>query len=1065
MPWVELHAHSDLSFLVGASSPEDLVEQAARLGLGALAITDHDGLYAAIRLRQAAAEAGVGTVFGSELTLSLPGTKLGSGPGGHLVVLARSPAGYRSLSQVIAAAHLAGAKGQPVYDWDLLAAAHEGQWLVLTGGRASAVPVALLADGPRPSAGAITAAGRCLDQLVGVFGHEGVRVEVWDHDQPGDGVRNEALIALAARAGVQVVATNQVHYARPADGRLAAAFAALRRRNSLEEAAPWLPAHPAAYLRSGTEMAARWARHPQVITNTLQAGEECAFALDLLDGALPAFAVPAGYDEDSWLRHLAHQGTTARYGPQAAPRVPGSWEQLEHELKVIQQLGLAGYFLTVADIAAFCHQRQIACQGRGSAANSTLCYALGITRVDPIRYALLFERFLSPERDGPPDIDLDIESDRREEVIQYVYDRYGREHAAQVANVITYRPKLAVRDAARALGYSVGQQDAWTQALRRGTPLEEQVEAGIPAQVLELAQQALGHPRHLGIHSGGMVITARPIAQICPVQWAAMPGRSILQWDKDDVAAAGLIKIDLLGLGMLAALRDAVELAWAGYGQRVDLADLPPDDAATYAMIQAADTVGVFQIESRAQMATLPRLKPRTFSDLVAAVALIRPGPIQGGAVHPYIRRRNGQEAWAVPHPLLERALAKTYGIPLFQEQLMQIAIDAAGFSGGEADQLRQALGAKRSSARLARLRERLTCGMISNGIEEDLAGRLYEQVAAFANYGFPESHAISFAHLVYASAYLKCHYPAAFTAGLLRNQPMGFYSPQSLVADARRRGITVCRPHVNGPALTTIDTVDAAREGGGHPSVLLGLDQVRGLSSVQAEQIAAAGPFASLRDLAKLELPTRVVETLAESGTLTALTHTTSTGADPAAEPEETDSREVDTGRRAALWTTGVLAHTNVEQLELEYPAADAPGLPGMTPTQVSAADLRTLGITPTSHPMQHLRPLLDSEVVTAAALRDLASGTRARVAGVVTHRQAPPTAGGVVFMNVEDETGMANIVFSPGAWERLRAIALGARALLLRGTIQSADGVVNLLAEHAQVLPVPSGRARDFH
>src|SRR6266536_964864 len=620
--------------------------------------------------------------------------------------------------------------------------------------------------------------------------------------------------------------------------RLATALAAVRARCSLDELDGWLPAAASAHLRSGYEQAVRLARYPGTVELAAEIGRALAFDLELIAPRLPDFPVPGGHTEMSWLRHLAEQGARRRYGPRGAERVPGAWRQIDHELDMIEQLGYPGYFLIVWDIVQFCEGAGIYCQGRGSAANSAVCYAIGITKADAVSLGLLFERFLSPERDGPPDIDLDIEAGRREEVIQYVYQRYGRERAAQVANVITYRPRSAVRDMGRALGYAPGQLDAWARQLDTwghgpGGLEGEAADHDVPPAVMELAAQVQGFPRHLGIHSGGMVICDRPVLEVCPVEWATMKDRSVLQWDKDDCAAIGLVKFDLLGLGMLSALHGTVDLIRSHHGVEIDLAELPQEPA-VYEMLQAADSIGVFQVESRAQMATLPRLRPRKFYDLVVEVALIRPGPIQGGSVHPYIRRRNGSETVTYLHPLLERSLKKTMGVPLFQEQLMQMAVDVAGFTAAEADQLRQAMGAKRSVERMERLRERLYRGMAERGITGETADRLYGQLAAFANFGFPESHAVSFAYLVYSSAWLKLHYPAAFLAALLNSQPMGFYSPRTLVADARRHGVVVRGPDLHASAATATLEPLGERE-----------SSVEGAAAGPDEEGRAAGPGA----------------------------------------------------------------------------------------------------------------------------------------------------------------------------------------------------------------------------
>ncbi|HWD45437.1 MAG TPA: error-prone DNA polymerase, partial [Actinomycetota bacterium] len=683
---------------------------------------------------------------------------------------------------------------------------------------------------------------------------------------------------------------------------------------------------------------------------------------------------------------------------------------------------------------------------------SAVCYALGITKADAVSLGLLFERFLSPERDGPPDIDLDIEAGRREEVIQYVYRRYGRDRAAQVANVVTYQARSAVRDMGRALGYSPGQLDAWSrqvdawgfgaQVAEGGSPESDKgpIEAAggheIPEQVMELARQVQRFPRHLGIHSGGMVICDRPVVEVCPVEWATMADRSVLQWDKDDCAAVGLVKFDLLGLGMLTALHDTVDLVRDHQGIEIDLAGLP-QEAAVYDLLCQADSVGVFQVESRAQMATLPRLKPREFYDLVVEVALIRPGPIQGGSVHPYIRRRNGDEPVTYLHPLLERSLRKTLGVPLFQEQLMQMAVDVAGFTAAEADQLRQAMGAKRSSERMERLRGRLYAGMAERGITGEVADRIYEKLAAFANFGFPESHSVSFAYLVYASAWLKLHYPAAFLAALLNAQPMGFWSPNTLVADARRHGVMVRGPDVNLSAATAVLEDDG--------SVRLGLGYVRSLGEELAERVAEGRPYASMADLVRRTgVSEGQVEALATAGAFGSL------GLE----------------RRAALWAAGAVAQARAERLAGTVVGAEAPRLPGMSPVELGAADLWATGLSGDSHPVQFARERLDElGAVPADGLAVVPPGARVLVGGVVTHRQRPATAGGTTFLNIEDETGLINVICSKGVWARYRRVARSAPAVLVRGRLERAEGVVNVIADQLRPLPLAAAtRSRDF-
>ncbi|WP_460370072.1 error-prone DNA polymerase, partial [Actinocorallia lasiicapitis] len=780
--WAELHCHTSFSFLDGATEPERLVAEAAALGVRYVAVTDHDGMYGAVQFADAIrAHPGMRGVYGAELSMGLPGPQTGEpDPAGwHLLVLARGPEGYRRLCKAITKAQLdGGEKGKPDYDLEALAAEHGGHWAVLTGCR----------KGPLHH-------GYPLERLAGLFGKENVYAELIDHDHPGDDLRNDALYADATARGFTVVASNNVHYAAPGeDARLAQALAAIRARRPLDAMEGWLPASGTAHVRSGEEMAERLARFPGVREATVALAEACWFDFKADPPKLPACKVPEGHTEATYLRDRTYKGAVERYGPREAERVPGAWAQIDRELDVIERLGFPGYFLIVYDIVEFCRREKILCQGRGSAVNSAACFALGITGVDAVHHRLLFERFLSDGRDGPPDIDLDIEHKRREEAIQHVYDKYGRHCTAQVANVITYRPKMATRDAARALGYSPGQQDAWAQQVDWRDPVNLDL---IPEPVTRLAGRMSRLPRHLGIHSGGMVICERPVGEVCPIEWARKEKRSVLQWDKDDCASAGLVKFDLLGLGMLSALADCFRLV-ASYDRLHDLSNLPADDPAVYDMLCDADTIGVFQIESRAQMATLPRLQPRNFYDLVVEVALIRPGPIQGGSVHPYIRRRQGKEPSTVPHPTMERALRRTLGVPLFQEQMMQLAVDCAGFTPQESDALRQAMSAKRAPERIERLRARLLDGMAERGIPPQIAAETYDKILGFSSFGFPESHAQSFAHLVYASSWLKRHHPAAFTAALLRNQPMGFYSPQSLLGDARRHGVTVLPLDVN---------------------------------------------------------------------------------------------------------------------------------------------------------------------------------------------------------------------------------------------------------------------------
>ncbi len=1113
VPYAELHTHSSFSFLDGASTPEELAEEAARLGLSALALTDHDGFYGIVRFAEAAAELGLPTVFGAELSLdvSIPKTqseRMVAARVGvpdplqqHLLVLARDPAGYAALAHSISEAQLrGGAKGRPSYDLDELEGNAAGHWLVLTGCRKGPVRSALT-DG-RSGRFDLPAGRRALDELVRRFGRDNVVVELTHALDPLTDDLNDALYSLADDAHLPTVATTAAHYAEPSKRSLAAAMAAVRARSTLEEIDGWLPSWAGQHLRSGDEMAARFTRWPGAVELAGRLGTELAFPLRLIAPELPPYPVPDGHTEMSYLRELTDRGARERYGnrDEAArwARREGlidPYVQIEHELAIIEQLNFPGYFLVVWEIVEFCRSRAILCQGRGSAANSAVCFAIGITAVDAVRYGLLFERFLSPERDGPPDIDLDIESDRREEAIQHVYERYDRRHTAQVANVISYRPKSAIRDVAKALGYSQGQQDAWSKMIEQGyywaPPLpravdrpanEERVDAHrrdgvelgaaeVPPLVMELAGQLQHAPRHLGIHSGGMVICDRPVIEVCPVEWGRMADRTVLQWDKDDCAASGLVKFDLLGLGMLSALKYCFDFVEQGHGVRYGLHEVPPEDPLVYDMLCLADTVGVFQIESRAQMSTLPRLKPRCFYDLVIEIALIRPGPIQGESVHPYIRRRNGQDPITYPHPKLEKALAKTLGVPLFQEQLMQLAIDAAGCSAAEADQLRRAMGSKRSGERMDAMRERLYAGMAANGVTGKVADEVYTKIRAFAAFGFAESHSISFAFLVYASSWLKLYHPAAFCASLLNAQPMGFYSPQTLVQDAKRHGVEVRGPDLNAslaqaslekpvagddswrPAVTRrVQPPKVAYTGPGpeQPAVRLGLSSVRTISLELAETIvaerAAHGPYTAMADLVRRTGVTAdQVEALATSGAFDCL----------------------DLTRRGALWAAGPVAAHRPGQLPVETIDEQAPPpLPEMTEPEQLLADYWATSITRDAYPTALIRDRLDALGVTSAlALRSLPDRTRVLVGGIVTHRQRPATARGIIFVNLEDETGMCNVICDPVVWARHRRVARESGGLLIRGMLERADGVVNVVAERIDKLHLGvRASSRDF-
>ncbi|HEY8318484.1 MAG TPA: error-prone DNA polymerase [Amnibacterium sp.] len=1084
VPYAELHAHSNFSFLDGASSPEELLEEASRLGLSALALTDHDGFYGAVRLAEAAEQHAVHTVFGAELSLGLgaPQNGVPDPEGSHLLLLARGAEGYHAMASAITDAQLAGAegsptggaeKGKPVYDEAALVDALNGRVLALTGCRKGRVRQALVTGaGLDP-----VAAGRELDRLVGQFGRDGVVVELFDTGAPLDSAANDALFALAGARRLPVVATANAHVATPGGRRLATALAAVRARRSLDEMDGWLPAS-AAPLYSGAEQRIRFARYPGAVETTVDIAEDTRFALKSLKPGLPKLPVPAGHTPITWLKQLVHDAIPQKY-PRASP---ADLARIDRELAVIEEKDFPGYFLIVYDIVRYAKSRGILCQGRGSAANSAVCYLLGITAVDSIFFDLPFERFLSSMRDEEPDIDVDFDSDRREEVIQYVYATYGRRNAAQVANVITYRPKNAVRDMAKALGASTGQQDAWSRQVERWGAVTSSDDHDIPASVVELAEQVLKFPRHLGIHSGGMVLTDRPVGEVVPVEHARMPGRTVLQWDKDDCAWMGLVKFDLLGLGMLAALQYAFDLAAEHVGERWTLETIPKEEQGVYDQLCRADTVGVFQVESRAQMGTLPRLQPRRFYDLVIEVALIRPGPIQGGAVHPYVRRRLGDEPVTYLHPLLEPVLARTLGVPIFQEQLMQVAMAVGGCTGEDADLLRRAMGSKRGIERIESLKEKLYAGMAANGIDPATADEIYLKIQAFANFGFAESHSLSFGLLVYASAWMRLHYPGVFLAALLRAQPMGFYSPASLTADARRHGVEIRRPDINASLVDpTLEPVASAqgptgmagcldaqqppvaprfdrsapiadvqhRRDGNH-AVRLGLTGVTGIGQALAERIVrertASGPYIGIRDLARrVGLSVPQLEALATAGAFECFGMNT----------------------REALWAAGPAAEERPEYLPHTSISVQPPLLPEPSGMDRVAADLWATGITPDDHPVAYVRGDLSRRgVLTSSALRSAESGRRIEVGGVVTHRQRPATASGITFLNLEDETGMINVIASVGVWQRYRRVAREAPAMIVRGILErSPEGVVNVVADRFERLPIGARHvSRDF-
>jgi error-prone DNA polymerase len=1052
--YAELHCHSNFSFLDGVSDPSDLVRIAAELGYSALAITDHNGLYGAVRFAQAARSFSVPSVYGAELTLhadyplklypEAPSNPCCEMPAAHVVVLACGVAGYSALCRMISRANLRGRKGHPLLRVSDLASLGQS-CVILTGAcRLSADP-RLVCD---------------------VVERSQIYIELTNNLIPEDARHNEMKRSLAQKERILTVATNNVHHALPEEAFYAQISSAIKHRKQLDHPSlrPYFHPTPERHLKSADEMAELV--DPESVQRAADLGTAIAFDLCLAAPSLPRFETPSGKSEAEYLRELVYRGAADRYPP---PDNRRAMQQLEHELSIIEALGYEGYFLIVWDIVRYCKESGILCQGRGSAANSAVCYALGITNADPIQLDLLFERFLSPERDGPPDIDVDIEHERREEVIQYVYAKYGRSRAAQVANVITYRERLALRDAGRALGLTPGQLDGLSRGVAgfSGSDITDAVQrSGIPSriagQLAAAARHLTGAPRHLGIHTGGMVLASEELWGVSPVEWATMPGRSVLQWDKDDCAAMGLVKFDLLGLGMLSCIHRCIDLIDQHRGLQIDLARLPQEPE-VYETISAADTMGVFQIESRAQMGALPRVQPRCFYDLVVQVALIRPGPIQGESVHPYIRRRRGSEPVDYLHPLLELALRKTLGVPIFQEQLMRIAMDAAGFSASQADRLRQALSHKRSREKLAELEGELSEGMRRNGIPDEIAKDIYRKLLGFADFGFPESHAASFAYLVYASAWLRYHYPAEYLAAILNSQPMGFYSPASLVSDARRHGVKVLNPDVCKSDLDCTLTDEVPPTKGGKP-VLLGLRYVRNLGTHSIERILSARkerirrgtsdsgrynkPFDDFYDFVeRTGLGRGALESLAMAGALESL----------------------GVSRRDGIWRSGYAARRDTWQskrarrLPRIGSEVRAPkGLPPMQPFEKTVAELWSLGMSPDSHLMQHYRPSLSKAGILAVSdVLEAKSGDRLAVAGVVTHKQRPSTAGGTLFLNLEDETGILNVIVDRRTFETYREAVLEMRSALIEGVVEKHQGSVNLIASRIEDLKIGAALA----
>ena len=1072
----ELHAHSCFSLLDGASTPESMVKRAEKLGYRALALTDHNEMGGAVRFAEAAREAGLAGILGAELTVSWDDELT------HLTLLAESREGYGNLCQLITKSRLGMPRGEPAVTLETLAA-HTRGLFALTGCLRGRVP-ALVARGEE------AAARNAAAHLMEIFDRR-LAIECWDHGLEEERAIVPALHRMARSLDVPWVVTNDAHYALASESRTHDVLTALRHEQTLGEMGSRLRPNGEWYLKHPAQHARRWQQDTAGLRASVEIAERCTFRLEQMRPALPDFPLPPGVAADEYLGRLIAQGARERWGSQITE---AHRRQLVHELGMIRRLGFAGYFLIVWDIVRFARREGILCQGRGSAANSAVCYCLGITAIDPVAMELLFERFLSEDRHEAPDIDLDFAHQERERVIQYVYQRYGREHTAMVCEQITWRGRSAVRDAARVLGYSTQQADALAEVADRysaretGRVLQDGQDGQDgrgklvdgqqstvnsqrstvdcqPSTVDRIATALHDLPRHRSIHVGGFVLTREPLSTVVPIEPASMPDRTVIQWEKDDLDPVGLVKIDLLGLGMLTALQECLHTIRRTRGVSLDLATIPHGDMAVYDDLCRADTVGVFQVESRAQMNTLPRLKPRCFYDLVVEVALIRPGPIQGDMVHPYLRRRAGKEAVTYPHPALEPILKRTLGVPLFQEQGMQVAITAAGFTPGEADTLRRAMGHKRSHERMAAICEKLIEGMKRNGIPEATAQKIFNQINAFADYGFPESHAASFAILVYASAYLRHYYAPEYLAAMLNAQPMGFYSPGTLTEDARRHGV-----EVRGVDLVHSSWHSTMEPGEQGPAVRLGLRTVRGLGARAREILevgAAKHAYATVTDVVHAGLDRRTLRALAEAGAFDGMFP-----GEPAANR-----------RRSALWA--VLAAERGAAGPLA-PPGESPRparLPPMSRVELTEADYRMTGLSLAGHPMSHLRDWLRRNGIptVAEALEVASRGSRVTghetrdprpatvvVAGLVICRQRPHTAKGFVFVTLEDETGMLNVVIPPTVFERQRLLIAGSPLLMVRGELQVEGLVVNVKAEECEAIDAEAGRhakSHDFH
>jgi error-prone DNA polymerase len=1039
--YVPLWCKSNGSFLEGASSPEELVTQASQFGLRSIALTDRDGVYGIVRAYEKAKELGIHLIIGAQVTVEDDATST-------LVVLARDHTGYANLCRLLTTGRQRKPKGESAVTWDEVCEHAEGL-LALWGGDRS-----LLVAEPEPD----IVAGHLRD----AFGDR-LYAMVARHRRDTEVAEEARLRVRAARYALPVVAAVEVLYHQVSRRPLQDVMTCIRHGTTIHSAGCLLKPNAEHALLEPHRFSALFHDDPDAVARTCEVASRCDFSLARLRYRYPLERLPVGMNSSSWLRHLAVTGLQKRCRGVVPARIA---QQLELELQIIDDLDYGGYFLTMFDIVEFCNTRGILCQGRGSAANSVVCYALGITAVDPLRVDLLFERFLSRERQEPPDIDLDVMHERREEVIQYIYEKYGRKHAAMVANVVRYQPRSAVRDVGKALGLSETMLDRVARLLSHHARLDDRAmqQAGLDPEtplhwhLLRLSREILEAPRHLSIHPGGFLLGHEPVHDIVPIENATMEGRTVIQWDKDDVEAVGLFKVDILGLGALTHLDLCFKLLAQHRGVHLSMWTIPEGDEATYDMICRGETVGVFQIESRAQMSMLPRLKPRNYYDLVIQISIVRPGPISGGMVHPYLRRRSGEEQVTFPHECLIPVLGRTFGVPLFQEQVMRIAIEAADYTPGEADQLRRDMAAWRRSGRLERHHERLITRMSAKGIAVEFAERIFDQIRGFGEYGFPESHAASFALISYAGAYLRQHYPAEFVCSLLNAQPMGFYSPATIVEDARRMGVEVRPVDVQCSdwdcTLEPID--DEAGRAGASPqarrfAVRMGLRYVKDVGESVGRKVVEmrrSRRYGSLDDVVRRSgANQRVANAMASAGAFESLGLT----------------------RRNALWE----APAAVRGANLPLPFEDETPAPTFRPLDTAetiAWDYRASAHSTRGHPLGPIRPQLRAMgIADASTMRRLRHGARVRYAGLVICRQRPQTASDVTFMTLEDETGFVNLVIWDQVFKAYSVIARMAHWLGVTGTIQSEAGVVHLIAERLWVpeaIDTPEHlTSRDFH